>query len=139
MKTKFKHIWLFILFLTLGSSIADETKKNIYVVPIQDTIGRRTALPPRTPRLCPVVAGRRCQSFGTKPSRALCGRSSVHVRPNYARWRRRRTSSSKADKVHDLVEVHGRSIVQKVRQVAQAPTVSWWKMRRGSILSLETY
>ena len=38
MKTKFKHIWLFILFLTLGSSIADETKKNIYVVPIQDTI-----------------------------------------------------------------------------------------------------
>ena len=38
MKTKFKHIWLFILFLTLGSSIAEETKKNIYVVPIQDTI-----------------------------------------------------------------------------------------------------
>ena len=38
MKTKFKHIWLFILFLTLGSSIADETKKNIYVVPIQNTI-----------------------------------------------------------------------------------------------------
>ena len=38
MKTKFKHIWLFILFLTLGSSIAEESKKNIYVVPIQDTI-----------------------------------------------------------------------------------------------------
>ena len=38
MKTKFKHIWLFILFLTLGSSIAEETEKNIYVVPIQDTI-----------------------------------------------------------------------------------------------------
>ena len=38
MKTKFKHIWLFILFLTLGSSIAEETKKNIYVIPIQDTI-----------------------------------------------------------------------------------------------------
>ena len=38
MKTKLKHIWLFILFLTLGSSIAEETKKNIYVVPIQDTI-----------------------------------------------------------------------------------------------------
>ena len=38
MKTKFKHIWLFILFLTLGSSIAEETNKNIYVVPIQDTI-----------------------------------------------------------------------------------------------------
>ena len=38
MKTKFKHIWLFILFLTLGNSIAEETKKNIYVVPIQDTI-----------------------------------------------------------------------------------------------------
>jgi membrane-bound serine protease (ClpP class) len=38
MKTKFKHICLFILFLTLGSSIAEETKKNIYVVPIQDTI-----------------------------------------------------------------------------------------------------
>ena len=38
MKTKFKHIWLFILFLTLGGSIAEETKKNIYVVPIQDTI-----------------------------------------------------------------------------------------------------
>jgi len=38
MKTKLKHIWLFILFLTLGNSIAEETKKNIYVVPIQDTI-----------------------------------------------------------------------------------------------------
>ncbi|MDB3883292.1 nodulation protein NfeD [Candidatus Marinimicrobia bacterium] len=38
MKTKFKHIWLFILFLTFGSSIAEESKKNIYVVPIQDTI-----------------------------------------------------------------------------------------------------
>jgi len=38
MKTKFKHIWLFILFLTLGSSIAEESKKYIYVVPIQDTI-----------------------------------------------------------------------------------------------------
>ena len=38
MKTKFKHIWLFILLLTLGSSIAEETKKNIYVIPIQDTI-----------------------------------------------------------------------------------------------------
>ena len=38
MKTKFIHIWLFILFLTLGSSIAEESKKNIYVVPIQDTI-----------------------------------------------------------------------------------------------------
>ena len=38
MKTKFKHIWLFILFLTLGSSIAEETKKDIYVIPIQDTI-----------------------------------------------------------------------------------------------------
>ena len=38
MKTKFKHIWLFILFFTLGSSIAEETKKNIYVIPIQDTI-----------------------------------------------------------------------------------------------------
>ena len=38
MKTKLKYIWLFILFLALGSSIADETKKNIYVVPIQDTI-----------------------------------------------------------------------------------------------------
>ena len=38
MKTKFKHIGLFILLLALGNSIADETKKNIYVVPIQDTI-----------------------------------------------------------------------------------------------------
>ena len=38
MKTKFKHIWLFILLLTLGSSVAEETKKNIYIVPIQDTI-----------------------------------------------------------------------------------------------------
>ena len=38
MKTKFKHIWLFILLLILGSSIAQENKKNIYVVPIQDTI-----------------------------------------------------------------------------------------------------
>ena len=38
MKTKFKHIGLFILFFTLGNSIAEETKKNIYVVPIQDTI-----------------------------------------------------------------------------------------------------
>ena len=38
MKTKFKHIWLFILLLTLGSNMAQENKKNIYIVPIQDTI-----------------------------------------------------------------------------------------------------
>ena len=38
MKTKFKHILLFILFFTLGSSITEENKKNIYIVPIQDTI-----------------------------------------------------------------------------------------------------
>ena len=38
MKTKFQHIWLFILFIALSGSIADETKKNIYIVPIQDTI-----------------------------------------------------------------------------------------------------
>ncbi|MDG2287703.1 MAG: nodulation protein NfeD [Candidatus Marinimicrobia bacterium] len=38
MKTKFKHIWLFILLLILGNSIAQENKKNIYIVPIQDTI-----------------------------------------------------------------------------------------------------
>ena len=38
MKTKFQHIWLFILFIALSSSIAEETKKNIYIVPIQNTI-----------------------------------------------------------------------------------------------------
>ena len=37
MKTKFQHICLFILFITLSNSIADE-KKNIYIVPIQNTI-----------------------------------------------------------------------------------------------------
>ena len=38
MKTKFQHIWLFILFIALSGSIAEETKKNIYIVPIQNTI-----------------------------------------------------------------------------------------------------
>ena len=38
MKTKFKHIWLFIFFIALSGSIAEETKKNIYIVPIQNTI-----------------------------------------------------------------------------------------------------
>ena len=38
MKTKFQHIWLFILFIALSDSIAEETKKNIYIVPIQNTI-----------------------------------------------------------------------------------------------------
>lgn len=38
MKTKFKHIWLFIFFIALSGSIAEETKKNIYIIPIQDTI-----------------------------------------------------------------------------------------------------
>ena len=31
MKTKFKHIWLFILLLILGNSIAQENKKNILI------------------------------------------------------------------------------------------------------------
>ncbi|MEC7918993.1 MAG: nodulation protein NfeD [Candidatus Neomarinimicrobiota bacterium] len=38
MKTKFQHIWLLILFIALSGSIAEETKKNIYIVPIQNTI-----------------------------------------------------------------------------------------------------
>ncbi len=38
MKTKFQYIWLFILFIALSGTIAEETKKNIYIVPIQNTI-----------------------------------------------------------------------------------------------------
>ena len=38
MKTKFQYIWLFILFIALSGTIAEETKKNIYIIPIQDTI-----------------------------------------------------------------------------------------------------
>ena len=38
MKTKFQHIWLFILFIASSDLIAEETKKNIYIVPIQSTI-----------------------------------------------------------------------------------------------------
>ena len=38
MKTKFQHIWLFILFIALSGTIAEETKKNIYIIPIQNTI-----------------------------------------------------------------------------------------------------
>ena len=38
MKTKLKYITILIAFLFLGSSIADENQKNIYVVPIQDVI-----------------------------------------------------------------------------------------------------
>ena len=38
MKTKFQYIWLFILFIALSATIAEETKKNIYIIPIQDTI-----------------------------------------------------------------------------------------------------
>ena len=38
MKTKFQYICLFILFIALSDTIAEETKKNIYIIPIQDTI-----------------------------------------------------------------------------------------------------
>lgn len=38
MKTKFQYIWLFILFIALSGTIAEETKKNIYIIPIQNTI-----------------------------------------------------------------------------------------------------
>ena len=38
MKTKLKYITILIAFLFFGSSIADESQKNIYVVPIQDVI-----------------------------------------------------------------------------------------------------
>ena len=38
MKTKFQYICLFILFVALSDTIAEETKKNIYIIPIQDTI-----------------------------------------------------------------------------------------------------
>jgi membrane-bound serine protease (ClpP class) len=38
MKTKFKHIYLFLLFTTFWNFAAQDVKKNIYVIPIQDTI-----------------------------------------------------------------------------------------------------
>ena len=38
MKTKFQHIWLFIFFIASSDLIAEEVKKNIYIVPIQNTI-----------------------------------------------------------------------------------------------------
>ena len=38
MKTKFQYICIFILFIALSDTIAEETKKNIYIIPIQDTI-----------------------------------------------------------------------------------------------------
>ncbi len=38
MKTKFQYICLFILFIALSDTIAEETKKNIYIIPIQNTI-----------------------------------------------------------------------------------------------------